>query len=256
MNFTFVTAYLNLEDFETRPPGKSKENYLNHCKELITCGMPFVFFCENKIINDFKEIIDYKEDDRNFKLIGFDITDLKHYNDKFLNAKLPETRNLVKDTNLYMLIILQKIYWLKQVSEENPFNSRYFCWIDFGINHVLNITKKDFNHYLNKINTCAIKDNIILPSNGMPNNIEEIAHIYVDKFNESFLAGVIAGSKNSIKEFADSQYDIVNNLLNHYNKVTWEVSIWLYIYTTNTKFIKTYKSGFDIRILDNFISYN
>ena len=217
--------------------------------------MPFVFFCENSIIDEFKNITEYKEDP-NFILIGFDIKDLKHYNKNFLNAELPDSRNEVKDTNFYMLVILQKIYWLQQVSEENPFKSKYFCWIDFGINHVLNITTDNYKDLLTNINKCEIRNNIILPSNGLPNNnIDDYAGIFVNKFHECFLAGVIAGSKESIKLFADYQYNIVNNFVDNYNKITWEISIWLYIYTVEPKLIKTYKSGFDIRILNNFVNY-
>lgn len=249
MNVTYITAYLNLEDFEKRPPGKSNKEYFDHSLPLLKCGMPFIFFCENSIL---KDIPDYNNDPL-IKIIGFNIEDLKHYNSKFLNAHLPETRNEVKDTNFYMLVILQKIYWMQQVSEENPFNTKYFCWIDFGINHVLKLKQEDYTRLLTNINKVNIRNNIILPSNGMPpNNMQDFAGIFVDKFHECFLGGVIAGSKESLKIFADYQYNIVDNFVNSYNKITWEVSIWMYIFITEPKLIKTYKSSFDIRILENF----
>jgi hypothetical protein len=259
--FTFISGYIDLTAYENRPSDKTREKYFEYCKSLIQYDVPFVIFCDTNIIKDVKNLLDSLSKNNNgnhnqlIKLIPFNIKELKHYSDKFLKADLPDTRNTEKDTNYFMMAILQKVYWMKQVSEENPFNSKYFCWIDFGINRVLDTESSNYNQMLKRIDNCDIGDHIILASNGIPYKLELYTDDFVDKFHECFLGGVIAGSKESIRQFSEYQYIIANNLLNLYNKVTWEISIWVYIHITYPKLIKVYDSGFDIRILDNFRNY-
>jgi hypothetical protein len=250
-----VTGYINLQDYEVRNNTKNIHDYLKHCLPLLKSGFPFIIYCDEKYKSIFDNIIEQCDNDyKLLKLVTFKVEELKHNRKEFFETELPNNRNLDKDTHWYMLAICQKLYFMKEVTNNNPYNSKYFCWIDFGINHIMNFGSGHFNRLLVDINNCNIEDRIILASSGIPSDYKDIDK-YINKFHECFMGGVIAGSKESIEWFADNQYKEIENMIINDKKITWEIGIWLKIFIENPHKFGLYRGVFNYLILSNFINY-
>lgn len=249
-NFTFVTGYTNLQEYEERKTIRGINNYLMHSITLFKTGLPIVFYCHKKYYYVFDEIL---KECPNVLCKTFEVSDFKHNNNISLNADLPIKRNINKDTNLYMITILQKVYWLEDVSNENPFNSKYFCWIDIGINHVLHENSTILRKYLLNIDNTDIDDRIIIPSNWKLDYID--MNYCNNNFHEYLMGGVIASSKEKLKWLSKKQYETVEFLLKNENKLTWEINYWLDILKQNKEYFGIYYSQFNHLILSNFPKY-
>ena len=64
-----------------------------------------------------------------------------------------------KDSPEYIILTLNKLEFLKEIIEKNPFSSEYFVWLDYGISHVANIPEKPYDIYwsLNSLKIDKIK---------------------------------------------------------------------------------------------------
>ena len=229
-NFTFITGYTNLQNHETRKNTKTVDDYLKHSIPIFKSGMPIVFYCQKDFYYIFDEIM---KECPNVISKTFVVEDFRHNNSRFFKTKLPDNLNKDKDTHWYLGTILQKVYWMEEVANDNPYNSKYFCWVDIGINHVIHEPSTILRKYLLNINSTDIKDRIILPSNGKLEDLDTKINYYNNNFNECLMGGIIAGSKEKIIWFSKKQYEAVNNLIKNDNKITWEINYWLLIVRDN-----------------------
>src|SRR5262249_52009079 len=80
-------------------------------------------------------------------VVDFGASDLAYNRPWFFSCDLPSKRNLPKDTHWYLAVNHQKAIWMKAAADIMP-RQRYFCWIDFGINHMAKLDASTFEKLL------------------------------------------------------------------------------------------------------------
>ena len=76
------------------------------------------------------------------KFIIISLKDLRFYNminlvQDYLKVNRINNLSRFKDTPTYFLLTWNKLFLIEDTIRENPFNTNYFGWIDFGIYHVI-----------------------------------------------------------------------------------------------------------------------
>ena len=169
-DWTLVTAYFNLtkcSDASEEICKRDKSYYFSH--SLSTLNLPYnlVIYCDNE---SYHQIInlrpDYLRDKTKYIIIEFD--DIK-LNDKTFNTY----RNIInknrqihpynfdnRNTASYYLFCMSRYIMLKETIDTNPFNSKYFSWINFCIERMGYTNLKYLDEALavkrDKFSTCYI----------------------------------------------------------------------------------------------------
>jgi len=203
---TFVTAFLNINNCDVN-------QYFPYFERLAKSKIPIVLFMD---IN-YKEYGEYLiKTYSNVKILKY-ITKKDLYVTKYTkNKKLPITRNYKKDTEDYLTLMNNKIYFVEEAMNSNLFNTSIFSWIDFRIYHIFS-NDKLIN---NKLYELSIKkyDNDI---KYFPGNLTNINNI-IDSINWRFLGGLFIIDKVNINNLVNK----ISILLNNLDTLTWEVNVW------------------------------
>ena len=149
-----------------------------------------------------------------------------HINKLSLPTKLPEERNIEKDTEDYLKLMNNKIFFVEEANKVNIFNTNVFAWIDFRIFHIITdnelVTKK-----LQDISIKKYDSNIIeFAGNWQNKNLE------LNKINWRFLGGYFLISNNKISDLIEK----TKNILFILSTLTWEVNIWAILEYNNFDF--------------------
>lgn len=140
---TFVTALLDIKREELKSPAFKRpfKRYLDTLSVLLRHmnDKYMVIYIEKENESLIKSI---KPNNIIIKYITADEIRQTEYYDKIQNIRVnPQWKNQVgwlsestqANLELYNPLIFQKIHWLDQVSQENPFDTDYFVWVDAGI---------------------------------------------------------------------------------------------------------------------------
>lgn len=113
-------------------------------KNILSLGLPLIIYTHD-FENQAKKLREFleKENVKNYEII---IQDLENFylSDKIYNIKekinLIDANGLISgnsinDNQRNHHLCLQKIFWLKEQANKNPFKSSKFFWIDFGLFH-------------------------------------------------------------------------------------------------------------------------
>lgn len=211
---TFVTAFINISSTI------NKQDYFNDFEKLASTGIPIVLFMDSlekeygtKLTNTYS----------NVKIIRYMSKDELHVNKLSLPSKLPEDRNKEKDTEDFLKLMNNKIFFVEEASKVNVFNTVVYAWIDFRIFHIITdnelITKK-----LQDISVKKYDSNIIeFAGNWQNKNLE------LNKINWRFLGGYFLIGNNNI----DNLIQKTKNILLILSTLTWEVNIWAILECVN-----------------------
>lgn len=139
MATTYVTALYNLrkrEGCDNTDSGhfSSIKMYLETAKGLLNTPDPFVIFCEPDLEAPLRSIRGNWP--TKFVVIDFEQLPFWHLLPRIVenNATSPVVWvSPEKFTTLYYLIINHKVEFVRQVAEENPFNTEWFAWVDVRI---------------------------------------------------------------------------------------------------------------------------
>ncbi len=136
MNTTVITGFFNINR-ETHGDGRKLDDYIIWLKKTMLLNIPMVIFCE---LDTYNVIAHQREHLKHTKFIIID--DVYYF--KYLDTvqEISKNKTYLKNIKgkdrleiklpIYNLLILNKIIWLKQVADENYFNSKYFLWMDAG----------------------------------------------------------------------------------------------------------------------------
>lgn len=136
---TLVTMYLNIGR-DDRP----KEHYFDSLKKILETPNPKVIFWDSEYLDLLKDV--------GMNVRVFPISkDFKFFNDVLKIVSTQEWKNQAQYLNnpngdeytaKYMCTTFLKHKLLKKVSEDNPFNTNEFYWVDCGIHSSFNIHKQ------------------------------------------------------------------------------------------------------------------
>lgn len=134
-DFVFVTALYDFSEMK-RSDERSWEDYLAWFKETLKINSPMIIFTEDSLVDFIKENREY--DTHIITDIGLPLLDLKdQFADVFASdefQKRMQDKKRVECTDpFYLIVQYSKFKWLKQATEINPFDSKYFFWLDAGV---------------------------------------------------------------------------------------------------------------------------
>lgn len=245
-NITCITALIDINR-ENEGDGRSIDNYLKWFKNTLKINLPFVIYCEKDIYEKIKYWRE-KYPMTRYKIISKnDIYYLKYskkVNDiiksiDYLN-KIHGKERLEIKLPKYNLIIANKIEWMKEVSQENYYNSKYFMWVDAGMSRFFNnedILSK------NLINISKITDNKfniqvspkLLSTKFKNDNIDNIMYHDIH-----YTTATIFSTTKSILEIITKKYkEIFDYMLNN-NCINNEQIIYALIYKSNPELFNVY----------------
>jgi hypothetical protein len=163
MDYTIITAWYDLREEENHPDKDDKTDkyfcsmdwYFESAKKLFNKPFPIVIFTEPR----FKEyILSVRPIEFHSKthFIFREYKDLTNYDifEKFEeNHSKSPIHNVTKEkfTALYKFIVNQKVNFVKEVIEGNPFNSVQFAWMDMRLHCVYDMGIDETNVIMDEL---------------------------------------------------------------------------------------------------------
>ena len=230
----FVTSFINLNKNEIRPDHKNINFYIEKGRKLLSNPYSFIVFIDKHSY----DLLDVKNDNVLFHII--ELSDLPIFSKFNENTKLPYFRNIEKDTIYYLYIMCSKTFFMKKAIEIVK-DETHFCWIDFGILHII---KEEYS--LEKMNSYQ-SNKIRIP--GPINPLETKFTLEYPLW--AFCGGLFCGDKNSLITFSNEMEKIID-IFEKEKCLTWEVNIWFYIYKNNPDLFDWYYADHNITMLKNF----
>ena len=134
-----------------------------------------------------------------------------------------------KDTAEFMALMHNKIEFIKETIEQNPWNSTVFSWIDFNIGHVLNNEKKTME-IIRQLGQTQFVENFLCIPGCWHIDQEQRLHEYTLKFiHWRFCGGFLIGDKNTMLNFYEIYRKYYPLFLETYEKLLWEVNFWTWL---------------------------
>lgn len=202
---TLVTCYYNIHRDNWQNCSRDSEVYFKNAEYILNKKNPIIIFTTEDNVARCKEI--RMKTDRYFiytKIIVLAFEDLVYY-DKMNMIRTIQRDNSINihadDQNYpefcipeYIIVINNKIPLLKRVSDENPFNSTIFQWVDFGLHPNVrgdNFTQDYFTNIFYKKNRIRMVG--FIPPTHILNKSQ-----YYNSHISTVSAGLFGGDANSI----------------------------------------------------------
>lgn len=202
-----------------------RENYkaqvLANFKRIADTGIPIHVFLSPGLRNDFQEVIP-KLNTIHITEISFTELDTYKIVDS-IELNLPSVRSPNKDTRNYMILMNAKAEFLFQSIQLNPFNSKHYAWIDFGIGHIFHDWPNSLLQLQKIANYELIESFLTFP--GCWQTGRDIENLF-NRINWRFCGGFFVGDINSLLDLYDIYMLNLLRILEENKCMTWEVNIW------------------------------
>lgn len=226
MNTTVVTALYDIG--REKYDGRKLSDYLNWFSKTLELNVPMVIFCQKGLG---AWVADQRKKYSQTSVIETQIDELPYYdqhdkindilNDTKYQERITDPNRIECKLPLYNIIQYSKFEWLRKVSVFNPFNSKYFFWMDAGCSRFfdnIDITKPwPANYKMLHSGQLNIQGN----SNTMKYVLNWTSDSKYITDSNCILVGTLFGGVASIcqeiasrvyHEYYDwSKYDLVNN---------------------------------------------
>jgi len=212
-DITIITALYNINRERWQNSSRSMDKYFINCEHVLNKKNAMVIYTTEEYNERCKQIRMKTDPDMSYtKIINIPFENLFYF--EFIEVIRQNQLNNINKIDIgdrvnpefcipdYIIVINNKIHFLKMISEQNPFHSTIFQWVDFGLHP--NMYKHD------SINFCPDYFNKI---SYIPNKIRVSSFIHPeeitneDKFYNSHIsttaATLIAGDQDSIYELYD-----------------------------------------------------
>jgi len=242
---TFVTAFLDL--YEDRSSDKSIETCKKLFEKLAGSNIAICLYV-SKTYEDMG--IELEINFPNVKLMPLvNLEETLTYNIIMKeNPILPIHRNIKHDTLNFLILMNAKSELVNNASIINPFNTKYFAWIDFSICHVL----KNVDTVLSRLQLFSysnLKDKMLLFPTPFTREQSSSYDIVTD-VHWRFCGGFYIGDKDSIRNMFTLMKEYLPIFIKKTNTIVWEVNIWTFIERNTNWNIQTYYGNHDDSILN------
>jgi hypothetical protein len=208
MDYTIVTAWYDVREKENHPLKDDTSRkffcpmdwYFDSAKLLFNKPFPMVIFTEPRF-KDYIISVRPPELAHQTKFIFKDYKDLLYYD---LYPKYEENHrkspiyNVTQEkfTALYKFIVNQKVNFVKEVVETNPFNSEKFAWMDMRLHCVYDMPVEETTQVMNELSP----ERVLLMQMNHTDPVYERTSFYAYTRGK-VAAGFFAGYREPILEF-------------------------------------------------------
>lgn len=146
-NFTIVTGIWDIGRSDIEEFTRPFSNYLDCFSNLLELDFNFCIYIPSKLIPFVQERRDFDSTRIMVRELS-DIKEFKHFDKIQEIRKLNDwvsRANWIKNSpqcslEYYNPIVMSKLLFLQECSEKNPFNTKYFYWLDGGITNTVNVS--------------------------------------------------------------------------------------------------------------------
>lgn len=164
--------------------------------------------------------------------------------------------NPKKNTLNYMIIMNNKLDFVKRAIEINCFNSSQFIWVDFGICHINNGGFNDpfIQSIINLKNNIYNKVRIgsIWPANQQQEQYFITEENIYDDISWVFAGGVFGGDIESLLKFENLSKIKCLKVIKEKGTIMWEVNIWYMIYLENKELFSLYNCDHNLSLISEY----
>lgn len=226
-SLTLVSFYIGIKTVEPDRHWHHKlEDYVSSGQQLIDIPIKKVLFIDAEIVpkftlNSYTHIIPITLND--FPLY------VKYYHLCLSGRIKVLTPNINKDTALFHILQISKTEFMKRAIELNHFNTEIFAWIDFGIRKIYKSDDEMLECVSNiQSNISHVpRDSILIPGCWQFNGFDNSEFVRILWY---FCGGFFIGYKDNILKFAYRVKEDVEYIIEHEEKLTFEVNIWFRIW--------------------------
>ena len=216
MNYTIVTGLININRDKWDNMYKRKwECYLDWLSKILRVDAPFCIYVEEENVDLVRKC---REGYEHTEIVVISIEDY------VLHPQLDDIKRIQGDPNyisravetfcpevsipLYDVVVNNKVEFLHQTSQKNPFGTEYFIWLDAGYGHgSIDIPNKyawDPKLYLE----LAEKDTVVINTLEPKPNSEDFWGFF-DAHQDFMDGGLVVANKNAISVLHTVYYEII-----------------------------------------------
>jgi hypothetical protein len=238
---TYVSCFVNIN---CKEPHKTHQWRMDNFIHIAKTGVPIVLYVDQEI----REV--YKKEWASFNNVVLrDVDYSKSWTYKVCSLyknNLPASRNMVKDSFLFLCLMNMKIEFVVNAINENPFDTQHFAWIDFNLAHIFK-QKTATCAYMKFLTTCKWRPKFIA-NPGCWERGQGIENI-VDHINWRFCGGFMIGDGESFIELFDLYLEHFTIFMHRYRHITWEVNFWAWLEVNASWNIVWFKADHDDSIV-------
>ncbi len=217
---TFISAFIDLQ--EKKGGECASDRYFAHFESLAATGIPLCVITSRKYV---EKIAAIARRCANVRLMGvLSLADTWTFKESTRRVpELPGLRNPAKDTLYYLINANAKIECVQSVVNENPFASRHFAWIDFGIFHVFKDPPASAGR-LRRIASGPLADRLLAFPGCWEKGIglDRIA----DQVCWRFCGGFFLGDRESLLDMWSRWQLFFPEFISQRGRIAWEVNLW------------------------------
>lgn len=141
-DFAIVTSLYNVKELQ-REDGRNWEDYVKWFSQTLKIKCPFIVFTDESLVDLVKEV----RQDLPTEIIVESLDKIPYFHLKdsiqevidseFYKENMSDTNRIECKNSMYSVIQYSKFKWLKKATEINPFNSKFFFWLDAGASRFL-----------------------------------------------------------------------------------------------------------------------
>ena len=218
-SLTYVSCFVNIN---CKEPHKTHNWRMDNFLHIAKTGVPIVLYVDAEI----KEAFDWSKYPN---VVLRDVDYSKSWTYKvctLYKGNLPASRNMVKDSFLFLCLMNMKIEFMVNAVNENPFDTQHFAWIDFNLTHIFK-QKVATSAYMKFLTTCKWAPKFIA-NPGCWEKGQGMESI-VDNINWRFCGGFMIGDGQSFLELFDLYLEHFTIFMHRYRHITWEVNFWAWL---------------------------
>lgn len=218
---TLVSAFIDRSRYDPKTPKRPLSFYLDHGRALLALDVPKIVFLEPHVISLLSDAIAHAPQTM---IVPFAKEDMDYWPERtqFLECPVPPTSSPDKDTPDYFIIQLNKAGWCDRAAELNPFHTRVFMWMDFGINYLLK--QASLSDHVARLDPAHVRAGTIR----IPGCAYFACPVYPTQLVWKYCGSMFAGDAEAVARMRADQRDVMTSLLTH-RLITWEVTVWFHM---------------------------
>ncbi|KAK3594537.1 hypothetical protein CHS0354_023593, partial [Potamilus streckersoni] len=219
---TLVTALYDIGRENWSEWGRNFNIYLEHFKKVLALNVHLAVFVDKSLLEFIKHNRQGKLDKTRVQVVQFsDLEIFQYYNpikDIMNSLEFLENNEMLAHPEAfspeYVILMNNKIFFMKTIVDINPFRSTHFFWIDAGYGHGSDIFPKDGQWFPR--NLMDIHRKITYIQLYDPMHYEDyVKNLLLHKslLSPAFIGGFFGGDSQAVREYYHLYHKVFRSLL-------------------------------------------